>query len=144
MDFHVATVAQLSAHLRALRKARGLTQADLGRLLGVKQSRIADIESNPGSISVSQMHKLLSALGAQMVLRDSGGGWQPARREATAPGVPLGASSTLLPGAAVVARPTPKGSRDVPAKAWGESPGKVASATNPTRLRATKKPGGSW
>ena len=77
MDFQVSTVGQLPAHLRSLRKARGLTQADLGRLLGVKQSRIADIESDPGSISVAQMHKLLSALGAQMLLRDSGGGWQP-------------------------------------------------------------------
>lgn len=76
MDFHVATVAQLSAHLRALRKARNLTQANLGRLLGVKQSRIADIESDPGSVSVSQLHKILSALGAHMLLRDSGvGGW---------------------------------------------------------------------
>lgn len=76
MDFLVATASQLTAHLRSLRKARGLTQADLGRLLGVKQSRIADIESDPGSVSVAQMHKLLSALGAQMLLRDSGRGWQ--------------------------------------------------------------------
>jgi HTH-type transcriptional regulator / antitoxin HipB len=76
MDFLVATIGQLPAHLRSLRKARGLTQAELGRLLGVKQSRIADIESDPGSVSVSQLHRLLSALGAQIVLRDAGGGWQ--------------------------------------------------------------------
>ena len=87
MDFQIAILSQLPAHLRALRKARHLTQAELGRLLGVKQSRIADIEANPGSISVTQMHKLLSALGTQLVLRDSGGGWQPARRDATAPTV---------------------------------------------------------
>src|SRR5687767_7180182 len=77
MDYLVATVVQLSAHLRALRAARGLTQTDVGRLLGVKQSRIADIERDPGSISVTQMHKLLSALGAHLVLRDSSAGWQP-------------------------------------------------------------------
>jgi HTH-type transcriptional regulator/antitoxin HipB len=78
MDLQVATIAQLSPHLRALRKARKLTQADLGRLLGVKQSRIADIEGDPGSVSVSQLHKMLSALGAQMLLRESdGGGWVP-------------------------------------------------------------------
>jgi HTH-type transcriptional regulator/antitoxin HipB len=82
MDFHIATVSQLPAHLRALRKARHLTQAELGRLLGVKQSRIADIEADPGSISVTQMHKLLSALGTQLVLRDSGDGWQPVVRDA--------------------------------------------------------------
>ncbi|WP_082541713.1 MULTISPECIES: helix-turn-helix domain-containing protein [unclassified Rhizobacter] len=82
MDFHIATLAQLPAQLRALRKARHLTQAELGRLLGVKQSRIADIENDPGSISVTQFHKLLSALGTQLVLRDSGEGWQPVRRDA--------------------------------------------------------------
>lgn len=76
MDFPLATVAQLTDHLRALRKARGITQADLGRLIGVSQSRIADIERNPGSVSVTQMHQILSALGGQMILRDSGGGWK--------------------------------------------------------------------
>ena len=84
MDLQIVTVAQLSAHLRALRKARKLTQADLGRLLDVKQSRIADIESDPGSVSVSQFHKLLSALGTQMLLRDAGSaGWVPTERPGT-------------------------------------------------------------
>lgn len=77
MNFPLATVAQFTDHLRALRKARGMTQADLGRLIGVGQSRIADIERDPGSVSVSQMHQILSALGGQMLLRDSGGGWKP-------------------------------------------------------------------
>jgi transcriptional regulator with XRE-family HTH domain len=76
MDFPLATVAQFTDHLRALRKARGMTQADLGRLIRVSQSRIADIERDPGSVSVTQMHQILSALGGQMILRDSGGGWK--------------------------------------------------------------------
>ena len=76
MDFPLATVAQFTDHLRALRKARGMTQADLGRLIGVSQSRIADIERDPGSVSVTQMHQILSALGGKMILRDSGGGWK--------------------------------------------------------------------
>ena len=37
MDFPLHFSDQLREHLRALRKARGLTQADLGRLLGVGQ-----------------------------------------------------------------------------------------------------------
>lgn len=69
MDFPLATIDQLPAHLRALRKARGLTQTALGHRLGVKQARIADIERDPGSVSVAQMHKLLAALGTQVVLR---------------------------------------------------------------------------
>jgi transcriptional regulator with XRE-family HTH domain len=82
MHFPLATVAQFTDHLRALRKARGMTQADLGRLMGVSQSRIADIERDPGSVSVTQMHQILSALGGQMILHDSGGGWkfQPSTR----------------------------------------------------------------
>jgi DNA-binding XRE family transcriptional regulator len=76
MDFPLATVTQFTDHLRALRKARGMTQTDLGRLIGVRQSRIADIERDPGAVSLTQMHQILSALGGQMILRDSGGGWK--------------------------------------------------------------------
>jgi HTH-type transcriptional regulator / antitoxin HipB len=121
MDFHVATVSQLSAHLRALRKARKLTQAELGALLGVKQSRIADVESAPGSISVTQLHQVLSALGAQLVLRDLGGGWQPAKRRVDddAASTPTEASGAPKVRAARTARAAPASSE-------------------------AKKPGGSW
>lgn len=70
MNFPVHFSSQLREHLKALRKARGLTQAALGQLLGVGQARIAEIESNPGVVSVEQLMKLLSALRASMVLRD--------------------------------------------------------------------------
>ena len=76
MDHLVATVDQLSGHLKAMRKARGLTQAQLGSLLGVGQVRIAEIEADPGSVSVAQMHKLLAALGVQISLREKSSGWQ--------------------------------------------------------------------
>ncbi|MDB5850921.1 MAG: family transcriptional regulator [Rhodoferax sp.] len=70
MNFPVHFPSQLREHLRALRKARGLTQAALGQLLGVGQARIAEIENNPGVVSVDQLMKLLSALRASMLLRD--------------------------------------------------------------------------
>jgi len=75
MDYPVVTVAQLSAYLKALRKTHGLTQGGLGMLLGLKQVRIAEIEANPGSVSVAQMHRILSALGTQIVLHSTGAGW---------------------------------------------------------------------
>jgi len=75
MDYTVRAVSQLSDHLRSLRKARGLTQAELGRLLGVKQSRVADIERDPSVVSVDQLHTLLAALGIQLVLHDTGSAW---------------------------------------------------------------------
>jgi HTH-type transcriptional regulator/antitoxin HipB len=70
MDFPIPLPSQLREHLRALRKERGLTQAALGQLLGLGQARIAEIENKPGVVSVEQLMKLLSALGASLVLRD--------------------------------------------------------------------------
>ena len=62
---------QLSVHIRSLRKARGLTQAQLGERIGVKQVRVAAIESNPGSISVEQLLQVLHALDARLLLADT-------------------------------------------------------------------------
>jgi HTH-type transcriptional regulator/antitoxin HipB len=59
---------QLRQHLRALRKARGLTQARLGALVGVSQARIAEIEANPGLVNFEQLMKLLSVLGVTLTL----------------------------------------------------------------------------
>ena len=71
MDYSIRFSDQLTQHLRALRKAKGLTQAQLGMLLGVGQVRIAEIEKNPSAVSVAQLFKLLAALDAHVVLRDS-------------------------------------------------------------------------
>lgn len=59
---------QLKPHLRALRKRRRLTQVQLGALVGVKQARIAEIEANPGAVSLDQLSKVLAALGATLHL----------------------------------------------------------------------------
>jgi HTH-type transcriptional regulator/antitoxin HipB len=74
MDYYPIRLAdQLRAHLRALRKQRGLTQTQLGQRLGLGQVRIAEIEARPGSISVDQLVQILSVLGATLVLHDLGG-----------------------------------------------------------------------
>jgi HTH-type transcriptional regulator/antitoxin HipB len=62
--------AQLRSHLRALRKKLGLTQAQLGELVGVSQARIAEIEANPGVVNFEQMLQLLSALGVTLSLQE--------------------------------------------------------------------------
>ena len=74
MDYTVSIADQLRLHLKSLRKAKGVTQAQLGELLGVGQVRIAEIERSPGAISVDQLVRLLAALDVQIVLRPSGGG----------------------------------------------------------------------
>lgn len=68
MDYPVVTPKQLSAHLRSLRKAHGLTQAQLGAKLGLNQTRIGKIERNPETVSVAQLLAILSLLGARLVL----------------------------------------------------------------------------
>ncbi|WP_422084350.1 helix-turn-helix domain-containing protein [Variovorax sp.] len=70
MDYPLRFVDQLRTHLKALRKQRGLTQAQAGALIGVSQARVAEIEANPGAVSFEQLMKLLSALGASFCLRD--------------------------------------------------------------------------
>jgi HTH-type transcriptional regulator / antitoxin HipB len=62
------TPAQLSVHLRSLRKARCLTQAQLGALIGLEQTRIAKIERDPSLVSIGQLMQLLSALQVRVVL----------------------------------------------------------------------------
>ncbi len=69
MDHPIRLADQLRAHLRAMRLQRGLTQAELGRRLGLGQVRIADIEARPGAISVDQLMAMLSALGGMLVVR---------------------------------------------------------------------------
>jgi HTH-type transcriptional regulator / antitoxin HipB len=62
------TPAQLADHLRSFRKARGLTQAELGRLVGLDQTRITRIERNPERISVHTLLQLLIALRVRVLL----------------------------------------------------------------------------
>lgn len=89
MDYPIQSPGQLSAHLRALRKARGLNQVQLGAALGVGQARIARIERDPTAVSVEQFLGLLGVLGVQMVLRSGG--------SHTAAVPPSGASAKAVP-----------------------------------------------
>jgi HTH-type transcriptional regulator/antitoxin HipB len=71
MDYLIRFPDQIRHHLRALRKMKGLTQTQLGKLLGIGQVRIAEIERDPSVVSVAQLFKLLTALDARIVLRDA-------------------------------------------------------------------------
>jgi HTH-type transcriptional regulator/antitoxin HipB len=71
-SYPVRFSSQMREHLRALRKQRGLTQAQLGAQLGVSQARIAEIEANPGLVSFEQMLQLLSKLGGALLLEVDG------------------------------------------------------------------------
>ena len=70
MNAPVSTPAQLQAILRAMRTSRGLSQAELGRLIGVSQRRIAAIEASPGRASFDQLSKIIALLGGQVSVSD--------------------------------------------------------------------------
>lgn len=69
--YPIKFVDQLRQHLRSLRKKRGLTQAQLGALLGVSQSRIAEIEANPGAVTLDKLLQLFSVLQVNIALSDT-------------------------------------------------------------------------
>jgi HTH-type transcriptional regulator/antitoxin HipB len=71
VDYPVQLSSQLQQLLKSLRKSRRMTQAELARRLGVVQSRVADIERDPGAVSVEQLLQVLAMLGAQMLVRET-------------------------------------------------------------------------
>jgi HTH-type transcriptional regulator / antitoxin HipB len=116
MDYPVQFSSQLQLQLKSLRKSRQMTQADLARRLGVVQSRVADIERDPGAVSVEQLLQVLAMLGAQMVVRETAAG-----PSATKPSIDLEShaqakatvTATLTTGTKPTV-PTPGTSPDVP------------------------------
>jgi HTH-type transcriptional regulator/antitoxin HipB len=80
--------SQLTPYLKALRMNRGMTQAQLGQLLGVTQARVAEIEANPGTVSLQQILRILHALDASLAIHDdisAAGASQPRAAEPAAP-----------------------------------------------------------
>jgi len=119
--FPVRFPNQLRQHLRALRKRHGLTQAQLGALIGVSQARIAEIEANPGLVNFEQLMKLLSVLGVSLTLHEG----------------------TVAPAAS--SAPAAKTSRPRTAKPRPEAGGRqpeVPPASKRTSVARSKK--GSW
>jgi HTH-type transcriptional regulator/antitoxin HipB len=104
VDHPLRLAEQLRAHLRALRKQRGLTQAQLGQRLGIGQVRVAEIEAQPGLVSTDQLMQVLAALGATLVLRDSG--VKPEAAEPQTPAAPPRAT-VKRPGRSKAPGPSP-------------------------------------
>jgi HTH-type transcriptional regulator/antitoxin HipB len=74
MDFPIRTADQLNVILRALRRARNLTQKELADRLGVTQQALSQLELDPQSASFERVLAVLSALGVTIVLRDGADG----------------------------------------------------------------------
>lgn len=68
--YEVHNSTQLSSYLRALRKSRHLTQAQLGAMLGVSAARVGKIERQPGAVTLDNLLDVLRLLGARIELVD--------------------------------------------------------------------------
>ncbi len=55
--------------IRKIRHDRNLTQAELGKILGVQKAQICKIENNTTNVSVGTLLSVLKALNAQAHLR---------------------------------------------------------------------------
>ena len=62
------TTTQLGQILLSARKAKGMTQGDLGARLGLKQGRVSQFEKKPGTINAQQLLSLMSVLGLELMI----------------------------------------------------------------------------
>lgn len=122
MNYPLRIPDQLRPHLRALRKRHGLTQAQLGALVGVKQARIAEIEADPGAVSLEQLSRVLAALRATLHLHVV---------EATQPGMGLEVSKPRR--AKPPAGPAARTAAQAPAKPPAKPPAKGGVTPTPAR-----------
>jgi HTH-type transcriptional regulator/antitoxin HipB len=66
--YAVDTPQQLRTILRTLRQSRGLTQVQLGQMLGVSQKRIARIEASPEVTAFDQIARIVALLGCRLTI----------------------------------------------------------------------------
>jgi HTH-type transcriptional regulator / antitoxin HipB len=61
--------AQLSLHLKSLRKSRNVTQADLARRLQITQERYSQIERHPELIATGRLLEILAILRVDVLFK---------------------------------------------------------------------------
>ena len=62
METPIRTSGELGPLLKRLRKAKKMSQTDLGRLIGLSQERISAIENHPEKVTMDNLFTLLMAL----------------------------------------------------------------------------------
>lgn len=135
MDHLLQLPDRLALHLKSLRKAAGVSQAELAQRLGVSQSRVAAIERDPAAISVRQLMEILQLLDADLLMRP--------RADAVAS--PASASVPVpVPAALKVAEPAPQpyAGDNVPRKS-ADRPVAFKPQALPPHWQ-DRKPKGSW
>jgi HTH-type transcriptional regulator/antitoxin HipB len=134
MDYPLQLPDQLTPYLKSLRKEHGLSQAQLGQMVGVGQARMADIENSPGSVSVDQMMKVLAALDARLFIRQWIGTREPAAEFAVG-NKQAGARKKIT-------EPVAGSVKDRPASGTGKRKADISVPGKTSTRRAVPK--GSW
>ena len=70
MDYVVRTPRQLGEILKSRRAQRGLTQSSAGKMVGLLQDAVSNIENGTKHPTTTTLFKLLSALELELVIRD--------------------------------------------------------------------------
>lgn len=70
MNYLASTPEQLGLIIAGFRKKHNLSQRELGFFVGLSQSAVSEIETNPGKTSVSRLFRLLSGLQLDLLLTE--------------------------------------------------------------------------
>ena len=71
MSYVINTPAQLKPILVGFRKSRGMSQKDMAEKLNVSQQAYQALESNPQSVTIERLMKVLNILGVKLHLSDT-------------------------------------------------------------------------
>lgn len=71
LEHKVRTSPPLADQLRSIRLKRRLTQEELAKRLGVKQSSVSKLEGRGDTVSLRKLQEMLAAMGGQLTLRVS-------------------------------------------------------------------------
>ncbi|MFO0560612.1 MAG: helix-turn-helix transcriptional regulator [Polyangiales bacterium] len=74
----IRTAAQVSEIVRARRHALGLSQAEVGAVLGIQQGRYSTLEANAGQLSLERLLLLCAKLGLELSIEDKPTSTSPA------------------------------------------------------------------
>ena len=69
MQMILVSPADIGARLRDMRRQQGLSQAELGKRVGLDQKKVSLLENGNPNCRVDSLFRLLSALGAGLVVQ---------------------------------------------------------------------------
>jgi HTH-type transcriptional regulator / antitoxin HipB len=61
-------MARLGAAIQQTRKARNLSQGELGKRIGVGKAQVSKLENAPGNVTVGTLLRVFTALGARLTI----------------------------------------------------------------------------